>query len=292
MNIKPGCIPCAVNQAYNTARLATNYEDKQRDIINEFCGLIPDIHRTISPPALSRIIQDIVIKHTGIKDPYKQIKESNFTNTLKFIPYLKTYINASKDPMEEAVRIAIAGNAIDLGANPNYNIELEINKLSSNNIVLNDFCSFKKDIQNAESVLYIADNFEESIFDKLLIEELLPRKIIYAVRSKPILNDISLQDMEKAGMDTLCTVIESGSAMAGIVLSECTEKFKKIFINADLVIAKGQGNFETLEDSEREIYFMFKVKCDVIKDYCGFPVGNSILIKKDSKTKNNFKLDI
>jgi damage-control phosphatase, subfamily I len=227
-----------INQAYNVAMFAINDEHKQRDIINELCRLIPDIPITISPPALSRKIQDIVVKHTGIKDPYKEIKKLNFNSTLRFIPYLKTYKRASKYPLEEAVRIAIAGSTIDLGANPNYNIDAEINKLSSNNIALDDLPSFKKDIQNAETILYIADNLEESIFDKLLIEELLPKKIFYAVRSQPILNDITMEDIHKTGISSLCTTIESGSDIARTILSECTKEFKEIFETADLVIAK------------------------------------------------------
>jgi len=287
MNIKSRCIPCMVQQAYNAATLATTDENKQKDIINEICELIPGIPETISPPALSRKIQDITVKHTGIKDPYKDIKEKNYNSTLRFVPYLKTYLESSKFPLEEAVRIAIAGNTIDLGANPDYDIDAEINKLSSNNIILDDFHSFKTDTEKAETIIYIADNLEESIFDKLLIEKLQPKKIIYAVRSQPILNDITLEDIPKTRIGSLCTIIESGSVIAGTILSNCSEEFLKIFNEADVVISKGQGNFETLEDCQREIYFLFKVKCEVIEKYCGHPIGKSILIKKGCKAYNN-----
>ncbi|RJP66174.1 MAG: DUF89 family protein [Ignavibacteriales bacterium] len=287
MNIKPKCIACTVKQAYNAASLATYDEEIQRNIINEFCNYLPSVDPKSSPPEVSKVIQSITVKHTGIQDPYKEVKDQNFSKILKFKRYLETYVDASKNPFEEAIRIAIAGNTIDLGANPDYDIEGEINKLSSNNIVMDDFSSFKEDVLNAKSILYIADNFEEAIFDKFLIEQLLPRRIYYAVRSKPILNDISLQDVNKTGIDDLCVVIESGSDLPGTVLDNCTDEFKRLYDEVDLVISKGQGNFETLENCKREIYFLFKVKCDVIEKYCGQPIGKSILIKRGSKINNN-----
>jgi hypothetical protein len=101
--------------------------------------------------------------------------------------------------------------------------------------------------------------------------------VVYAVRSNEILNDITLQDAKILGIDKLCKVIESGSRISGTDLNEGTGEFIDLYKNADMIIAKGQGNFETLLNSERSIYFLFKVKCEVISELCGHPVGTGLL---------------
>jgi uncharacterized protein with ATP-grasp and redox domains len=176
-----------------------------------------------------------------------------------------------------AIKTAIAGNAIDLGANPNFDLGKEIDLITFENINLDDLDIFRADYERADTILYIGDNYEEALFDKPLITQLLPKKVVYAVRSKAILNDITLEDAYYLEINNLCKVIESGSEIAGMDMQHATDEFLELYHTADLVIAKGQGNYETLLNEERTIYFMFKVKCDVIAKKCGHPVGTSIL---------------
>ena len=231
-------------------------------------------------PEFSVKIHNIVKAFSGIDNPYEEIKVRNLKRALKFIPYLQTYINSSDDKLEQAVRAAILGNVIDLGANRDFNLEYEINRISSNNIVLKDYLSFKEEVYKAEYILYIGDNAEEAVFDKLLIEQLKPKKIIFAVRDNNILNDITIEFAKKIELDKLAEVISSGSKIAGTNLKETNKVFNEIFLNAPVVIAKGQGNYETLLHEDRPIFFMFKVKCDVISKICGYPIGTSMLFYK------------
>jgi hypothetical protein len=186
-------------------------------------------------------------------------------------------IEAADDKLEMAVRISITGNTIDLGANPNYNLEKEINIITSSKINLDSLDKFKEDYKKAKLILFIADNYEEALFDKFLIEQLKPKEVVFAVRSNEILNDITLEDAKRLGIDKLCKVIESGSRIAGTDLDECTAEFLDLYKSADMVIAKGQGNFETLLSANRSIYFLFKIKCLVISEICGYPVGTGLL---------------
>ena len=231
-------------------------------------------------PEFSVKIHNIVKAFSGIDNSYEEIKVRNLKRALKFIPYLRTYINSSDDKLEQAVRAAILGNVIDLGANRDFNLEYEINRISSNNIVLKDYLSFKEEVYKAEYILYIGDNAEEAVFDKLLIEQLKPKKIIFAVRDNNILNDITIEFAKKIELDKLAEVISSGSKIAGTNLKETNKVFNEIFLNAPVVIAKGQGNYETLLHKDRPIFFMFKVKCDVISKICGYPIGTSMLFYK------------
>jgi uncharacterized protein with ATP-grasp and redox domains len=201
----------------------------------------------------------------------------------KYIPFCREMIEGSKDRLDTALIIAIIGNIIDLGINSHFDIEYEINRIAANKIDLSFLPRFKNDLEKAGLILYIGDNYEEALFDKFLLIELGPKKVIFAVRSKPILNDITLEDTRRIGIDKMCDVIESGSTIAETDLKQCTSEFLELYKRADMVIAKGQGNLETLINETKPINFLFKVKCDVIAERTGYPVGNGVLLFNKSK---------
>jgi len=279
MFFNPACIPCIINQAYNSAKLFTNgNKELHLKIIKEVCANIQFIKENDSAPIFSKIIQLTIEKYFGAENLYKNIKEENINKASKYLMFLKMMMESSDDKLDTAMRIAIVGNAIDIGANPSFDLESEINRLASNEINLSLLPKFKKDLQKAELILYIGDNYEEVLFDKFLLNELLPKNIVFAVRSKPILNDVTLEDAKRLEIDKICKVIESGSTIAGTDLSECTPEFLDLYHKADIVISKGQGNYETLLNESRPIYFLFKVKCETISRRCGYPVGKGILL--------------
>ncbi len=130
-------------------------------------------------------------------------------------------------------------------------------------------------------MLIIGDNAGETIFDKVLIEELLNLEIIYAVRSGPIINDATIEDVELAGLNRQVRLISTGCDAPGVIRTECSQEFLKIFDEADIVISKGQGNYETLSEEEREIFFLLKVKCPVIAKHIGVDSGDYVFINWD-----------
>ena len=284
MSFDPQCIPCIVNQACNAAKLlAPGDKDLQLTIVKEVCRAVENIDMNYTAPMFSAIIQSIVEKHLGVGNPYGSIKEKNRKTAEQYLPRVRALMDSSKDRLQFAIRAAILGNIIDLGASPEFDIELEINRITSNDIDLSMLPRFKDDLKEAKLVLYIGDNYEEALFDTFLLTELLPRKVVFAVRSKPVLNDITLEDARRIGIDTVCTVIESGSTIAGTDLNESTREFLELYEQTDIVIAKGQGNYETLMDETRPIYFMFKIKCEVIAERSGYPVGHGVLLYNQYK---------
>ncbi|MEJ2504993.1 MAG: ARMT1-like domain-containing protein [Ignavibacteriaceae bacterium] len=280
MSLSPDCIPCILKQALYAARIAKINDEKiQIEILKYVIKELNNIDNIETAPELSNKIQDIVKVFSGINDPYAEEKERNLKRASKFVPYLKTYINNSYDKLEQVVRVAILGNIIDLGANPDFKLEDEINRINSNNIVLDDYPLFKEKVEKAKYILYIGDNAEEAIFDKLLIEQLQCKNIIFVVRDSYILNDVTIDFAKKIGLNKIAKVISSGSKVAGTNLKETNKTFNKYFFNAPVIIAKGQGNFETLMNCDREIFYMFKVKCEVIAKRTGYKVGTSVLLK-------------
>ncbi|HUX93942.1 MAG TPA: ARMT1-like domain-containing protein [Ignavibacteriaceae bacterium] len=288
MFFDPECIPCIIKQAYNAGKLFTNgNKELQLKIVKEACTAVLSVNENFTAPMFSSTIQALVEKNIGVINPYHKLKEENLKKAKRFIKYLEMMVENSDDKLEMAIRTAILGNTIDLGANPNFDIEFEVNRITANDINQDNLKSFSKDLNKSSLILYIGDNFEEALFDKILIKQLLPKKIVFAVRSKPILNDITLADAKILGLDKICDVIESGSTIAGTNLSECTGEFLDLFNNADLVISKGQGNFETLLNEVRPIYFLFKVKCESIANRCGLNVGASALYLNRKKKEEN-----
>jgi damage-control phosphatase, subfamily I len=278
MLISPACIPCIIKQSYTLSRLL-GVEDKnlQSKIIYETMELLIEVKDFPTAPQFSEKLQSLIKQNLNGSISLKEIKERNLKIAEKYIKYLRTMVEASTDKLETAVRISIIGNTIDLGANPNFNLEKEINTLTSDKINLNSLKLFREDLKKANLILYIADNYEEALFDKILLEQLLPKEIVFAVRSAEILNDITLEDAKSLGIDKMCKVIESGSKISGTAMEQVSNEFLDYFNKADLVIAKGQGNFETLLNSKRKIYFMFKIKCEPIAELCGYPEGMGIL---------------
>ncbi|HAP37178.1 MAG TPA: hypothetical protein DCQ28_15070 [Bacteroidetes bacterium] len=278
MSLHPECVPCIMKQALNTATVSNVNNNAERfEILRRVYCEIQNVNDDFTAPGFSKIIQNIVRSFSKIEDPYKETKIQNTKRALQYIPYLRTYIESSADKLEKAIRVAILGNIIDVGANPDFNLEDEVGKISSTNIVLDDYTFFEKDLKNADYILYIGDNAEEAVFDKLLIEQLAPRKVIFAVREAPVLNDITIDFARGLGMDSVSEIISSGSSIPGTDMNAVSEKFKHLFYNAPMVIAKGQGNYETLLNEQRPIYFLFKVKCSVIAEMCRKPIGTSML---------------
>ena len=280
------CIPCFFRQALRTTKMLNIDEYKQREVIDELFTLLPKFNTQKSPPQMGKILYSMIAEKTGISDPFDKIKKNSNTFALKLYPQLKNKIIKSDDKLFMAVKLAIMGNIIDYGAVSPENVEQEISSFLDNKQNGNfnsdlDFAGFKKYLNTANTILYLGDNAGEIVFDKLLIEELLKsgKEVTFTVRGKPAINDVLLQDAEMVGLDKIVTIISNGSDIPGTILSECSPEFGSVFNQADIIISKGQGNFETLTNEKNlsKIFFMFKVKCPVVAKYTGEPIGTMVL---------------
>ena len=144
-----------------------------------------------------------------------------------------------------------------------------------------NYAAFKSVLHRAKTILYLADNAGETVFDRVLIEEIMrlypAKKIIYAVKEKPIINDALRKDAYACGINTIAEVVSSGSDAPGTVLSLCSRDFLRKFKNADMVISKGQGNFEALTGTRRPVFFLFMAKCPVVARHMRCQIGSIIL---------------
>ncbi len=284
------CIPCFFRQALEAARMVGVDEKIQKKILDEISKVIPDIKLTSTPPEMGKTIHDFVKKITGKEDPYKKLKENSNTQALKIYPELKAKVESAEDRLLMAVELAIAGNIIDYGTKNSLDVDSELAKILKKEQraikyekeSIFNFRDFKESVKNAKTILYLADNVGETVFDSLLLEEIKnidpEKEIIYAVKEKPIINDALKEDAIKAGIDNFAEIMSSGSEVPGTIISLCSKPFIDIFKKADLVISKGQGNYETLSDEKRPIFFLFMAKCPVIARHVDCGIGDIILV--------------
>jgi len=276
------CIPCLVRQTLDSVKLATDDKNVQEQVIRETLSLACKMNLRDSPPAMAQKIHRTIRELTGVEDPYLQTKNRFNKLALQMYPELKQQVESSADPFETAVRLAIAGNIIDLGVKSELeesSIEQTIAQSLTAPLDMDVLEDFKSTTARAKDILYLGDNAGEIVFDRLLIEQLPCRNITFTVKASPVINDATMEDAIIAGLTDIVDVIDNGSDAPGTILEDCSESFRNRFESANLVIAKGQGNYETLSDVNKNIFFILKAKCPVIARDLGCEVGEMILRK-------------
>ena len=269
------CLPCFMRQALYTARIATNSPELQKKILDRAAQLLPEFDMNLSPPENAVALYRMIAETAGRPDPFTTLKQESNSLALELQPQIQNRIHNAHDPLAFAIKFAIAGNIIDYGAHHDFDARKTINTCLEQQLAINDYEEFRRDAAKAQSILFLADNCGEIVFDGLLIEQLGPKKVTMAVKEHPIINDALLADAKKCGIDKICKVITNGTNCPGTPLSQCSEEFLKIFKEADLIISKGQGNFETLSHSKAPIYYLLTVKCPVVVDHVNEIAGGS-----------------
>ena len=280
MRVHLDCFPCFLRQSIIALRLGTKDESLRETILKSTLDYIQNTDISKPPAYTTTFIHKKIRQMLGI-DPFKDIKSEYNQIALRLYPSLKTTIEKSLDPLWTSTRLAIAGNVIDFGIFTSVDIEGAIRKALNNQLAVDDYSSFKNAISIADKILYLTDNAGEIVFDRLLIETLiqLGKEVKAVVKGSPVINDSTMDDAEESGLTEVCDVIDNGSEAVGTILEWTSSVFQKIFNDAQLVISKGQGNFETLIGAEKKIFFLFQSKCDVVSKELGLSTG-SMLLKK------------
>ncbi|MBN1422173.1 MAG: DUF89 family protein [Planctomycetes bacterium] len=281
MNTALDCLPCFVRQALEAARFVTDDRAVHERIVRSLLRSAAEIDLAQPPPVVGQLIHRQLRGMTGVEDPYRAVKDRFNEMASDMLPELSAMVEEAADPLLMALRLSIAGNIIDLGVDGGLTEDDARRKLGEalDEPLEGDVEGFRKAAATARSILYVADNAGEIVFDRLLIQQLPMPRVTLAVRGTPILNDATIADAEAAGLCDLVEVIDNGSDAPGTILGDCSEAFRQRFARADLVIAKGQGNFETLSDEAADIWFLLKVKCPVIANHIGLPLGTHALVR-------------
>ncbi len=285
MKIHPDCYPCLLRQMETTAQAAGADADtvhKVREATVEALETLWDDET--SPPAVSAPLYRMAGEMCRCPDPFLAKKVHFTREALKLLPVLGQTVQEAEEPFDAAVRISIAGNVIDFGTGDGSNIgdlEDHLEDYLSKPFHHSDVKELRDRVESADRILFIGDNAGETVFDRPILSLLPEGRVIYAAKGGPVINDATVADARLAGVHLHAQVIDTGASTPGTIPESCSDDFLEVYRTADLIIAKGQGNYETLteEPQEGRIFMLFTVKCTVAARSLGASMGDMVAMK-------------
>lgn len=275
------CYPCFLRQTLASLRLITDQETLQKQVLDQVMQALPTLPLEYPPPRIAKIVYGIIARETGVEDPYREIKAASNRQALARLPELTNIIARQANRLRAAASLAISGNLIDFGVqHEGFKLSEGLNGHVAAHFDLDDFPTFEQLLPKTTKLLYIGDNAGEIVADKIFISQIKvanPQlEIGFAVRGAPIINDVTIVDAEQVGMADVAEVINSGSRAPALLEDEMSPEMADWFHQATMIIAKGQGNYESLSRSEEAIFFLLQCKCPVVAHDLDTPVGSMI----------------
>jgi uncharacterized protein with ATP-grasp and redox domains len=274
------CLPCFHGQVSRTLRHAGVNGDRGRNIARRVDRIIEEASLLEVPARTTTRIHRLLRQEIGA-DPYRSVKDAYNRIALELLPAVRTQV-ARTGTFEGALRAAVAGNVIDFGIYENIDLQRSIDESFQFPLSGSDFQALIRAVREASSILYLCDNAGEIVFDRLLIEALVEqgKAVTAAVKGMPVINDATRLDAASARLGECCTVIDNGNDGIGTLLELCSDDFLDAYRSADVIISKGQANFETLmQTGDERIFFLFKVKCPVVERVVGRKNGDIVIAK-------------
>ena len=281
MTIASPCIECIINQSLRVA-----------DAIGADNALREQLHRSVreaskhfdfrlSPPEVAADVYETMARIADKEDLYDEVKRLSTAKAQQALPTLYERLQNSENPFMTALKIAVAGNVIDLAAAVSFDLDEELKSVFHTPFAIDDTAALEAVLSQAKTLLYIADNAGEHIFDYVTIEtlqRLYPNlHVFYMVRGNAIINDVTVNEAKAAGFETLCTLVDSGVNTPGFAYARATIRAQELFDTADVVLAKGMGNYECLSPATRHnLCYLLKVKCSVVADSLDQEIGDII----------------
>jgi len=282
MNITNDCVDCIIGQITKATKQLQCTEKLSKEIQDEVLKRSKNFSHEHTPPWVARDVYEYLAKKINKDDPLEDIKQDSIQTALSFVPFINEKLSNSKDKLYTSIKASVAGNVIDFGAKEQFNLEDEIKNVFDTNFAINDYVLLKNRLSTINKLMILADNSGENVFDKILLEtisQLYPSiKLFYATRGKPIINDITVKEAYQIGIDEVATIVNSGVDTPGLEISRANDEFMNLYKSMPLIIAKGMGNFECLEShNDNRIFFLFKVKCNVVANSVQQDIGSIIL---------------
>jgi len=281
MTIENECIGCIIAQSRRVAEAIRADEALTQKIVSFVERSLSSPDFSLSPPVIAAPLYEAMAKIAGKIDLYDEEKAHAAAQAAHYLPFLRDTIDKSDEPLMALLKTAVVGNVIDLAAEVTFDLHGAISSVFDTPFSHDDSDTLHASLKTAKSLLYIGDNAGEHLFDALAIEhlkKLYPAlAVTYMVRGNPIINDVTMVEAKEAGIDRLCTLIDSGVNTPGFVYERATAEAQNLFDTADVIIAKGMGNYECMSPQRREnICFLLKIKCSVVSRSLGHEIGSII----------------
>lgn len=277
------CIPCFVRQTVEAVGFCIPDETRRVPILRRLLADLSTTDWQKSPVGVAQQLHRRIRQATGEADPYRALKDRMNRLALDMLPGLRQEARFEEDPHMALVRLAVAGNMIDSGAKTGMtedNVREALCRAIREPLYGSTAALFDA-AERAQRILFLTDNAGEIVFDRALIEILPSKKITVAVRGSPVLNDATMEDAHTAGLTGLTTVIPNGSDAPGTILENCSEEFRRVYAESDLIVAKGQGNYESLSDTGKHIFFLLRVKCPLVAAQVAAKEGEMVILERN-----------
>jgi len=279
------CVPCVFRQVLRASRRVTDDEEKLFEVLARAMALMHDKINAGTPADLSTIALKAVSDYFGVRDLYAEERRHTNEIMLRLEPELRRRIKDSSDPARTALKIAAAANMIDFGITDDVDVPAAMEKAMQVSFAIDHTDQLFEDLARSKQLLYLADNAGEIVADKLVLETIRHPNAWVAVRGGPVLNDATMAEAEEIDLGEVAKVISNGSERIGTVLEDCSPEFRRCFDEADVIISKGQANYESLEHLPGKIYFILTAKCDLVAKQFGVQVGDVVVAKHGHMAK-------
>lgn len=275
------CYPCFLRQTLASLRLITDQETVHKRVLDQVMQTLPTLPLAYPPPRIAKTVYGIIARETGVEDPYREIKAASNRQALARLPELTNMIAQQTNRLRAAASLAISGNLIDFGVqHDGFKVSEGLNSQLPDHFDLDDFTTFEHLLPKTTKLLYIGDNAGEIVADKIFISQIKATNpqlhVGFAVRGAPIINDVTIVDAEQVGMADVADIINSGSRAPALLEDEMSPEMADWLHQATMIIAKGQGNYESLSRSKQSIFFLLQCKCPVVAHDLKVKVGSTI----------------
>ncbi|WP_346856142.1 ARMT1-like domain-containing protein [uncultured Draconibacterium sp.] len=273
------CLICQVKALPKRMDKFEIAEEKRNVLVSQMVKNIAniDLNNSYSPEITRNLLAGLKL-HSAIDDPYEQEKQQSDKELLARYDEFKQRLENSADRFDTALRLAIAGNIIDFGPTHKFDVEETIDRVLTSDFAVDDSAELKAEIEKAKTILYLGDNCGEIVLDKLFLETINHPNVIFAVRDKPILNDATIKEAIEVGIPEVAKLISNGDDAPSTLLHRVSKEFLDIYKSADLIIAKGMGNFEGLMyETDPRLFNLLMIKCQVIGDMLGANKGEFVV---------------
>jgi uncharacterized protein with ATP-grasp and redox domains len=282
--MRPDCFACLYTQMLRVSKALECDESCGVEIMEQSAGWIAGLDPEQTPPEAAAILYPRLSELLGKEDLYARQKEESIRRARALLPFVEEKIAAAADPLDAALRVAVAGNVIDFATEVSFELEEEIERIFEAEFAIDDKETFLRRLSEARRLVVLGDNAGEHCFDKVMIRILRERfpalEVDYFVRGRPIINDVTVAEAEAIGMEEAAEIVDSGVDTPGFLYERASEEARKRFDEADLILAKGMGNFECMEGRPDErVFFLFKVKCGVVAGLIGQEIGDLICME-------------
>jgi damage-control phosphatase, subfamily I len=280
MRMHVDCFPCYFRQAQQAGEFSTGDRALQWKAVCKLADFLSRLPAEADPTRTAEDIHRVIREALGDPDPYKKVKEEYTEKAEAMLPLIDTLAASGADSLLTAVRIAIAGNIIDFGAGGAFDVESAIRGALDCRFAIDHYAAFRAAFERAKTVLYIGDNTGEIYFDIPLLRLLGGREVTFVTRGGPVLNDATIEYARRAGLDRYARLADTGSQSPGFPVERVRPEVRELFNSVDLVIAKGQANFESLHAAARPgLFMLLKTKCNLVARVLQVEFGDILLIE-------------